>query len=243
MDLKKRKDLIYLILAGLFVANALLGEILGGKLIQAGPYIMSLGVIPWPVVFITTDLINEYFGKSGVRRLTFLTVALILYSFAVIFIAMGIPASPISPVKDDAFNAVLGQSQWIIAGSVTAFLFSQLIDVFVFWMFRDATGGKKLWLRATGSTAVSQLVDTFVILSIAFWLPGKIETKDFLNLAFTNYTYKFVIAVCLTPLIYAAHAAIDRYLGAESEELVLAAARESHAKHLSPPADPGPVAG
>lgn len=213
MDLNNRKDLVYLILAGLFVANALLGEILGGKLIQAGPYIMSLGVIPWPVVFITTDLINEYYGKDGVRKLTLLTVALILYAFLIIYLAMGIPASPVSPVKDDAFNAVLGQSQWIIVGSVAAFLTSQLIDVTIFWLFRNATNGKMLWLRATGSTAVSQLLDTFVILSIAFWLPGKIETKDFLNLAVSNYTYKFAIAIGLTPLIYAAHAAIDKFLG------------------------------
>lgn len=214
MDLNNRKDLVYLILAGLFVANAILGEILGGKLIEVGGYIMSLGVIPWPVVFITTDLINEYYGKSGVRRLTFLTVGLILYAFVVIFISMGIPASSISPVKDAAFNSVLGQSQWIIAGSVTAFAVSQMVDVAVFWLFREATGGKMLWLRATGSTAVSQLIDTFIVLGIGFWLPGKISTGNFLNLAFTNYTYKFGIAIALTPLIYAAHNAIERYLHA-----------------------------
>ncbi len=212
MDLNNRKDLVYLILAGLFVANAILGEILGGKLIEVGGYIMSLGVIPWPVVFITTDLINEYYGKAGVRRLTILTVGLILYAFVIIFISMGIPASSISPVKDEAFNAVLGQSQWIIAGSVTAFAISQFVDVAVFWLFRNATGGKMLWLRATGSTAVSQLIDTFIVLGIGFWLPGKIGSKDFLNLAFTNYTYKFGIAVALTPLIYVAHNAIERYL-------------------------------
>ncbi len=214
MDLNNRKDLVYLILAGLFVANAILGEILGGKLIEVGGYIMSLGVIPWPVVFITTDLINEYYGKSGVRRLTILTVGLILYAFVIIFISMGIPASSISPVKDAAFNSVLGQSQWIIAGSVTAFAVSQMVDVAVFWLFRDATGGKMLWLRATGSTAVSQLIDTFIVLGIGFWLPGKISTGNFLNLAFTNYTYKFGIAIALTPLIYAAHNAIERYLHA-----------------------------
>lgn len=213
MDLNNRKDLVYLILAGLFVANALLGEILGGKLIEAGGYIMSLGVIPWPVVFITTDLINEYYGKSGVRRLTMITVGLILYAFVIIFISMGIPASSVSPVKDEAFNSVLGQSQWIIVGSIVAFAVSQLVDVAVFWLFRDATGGKKLWLRATGSTAVSQLIDTFIVLGIGFWIPGKITTANFLNLAFTNYTYKFGIAIALTPLIYAAHGAIDKYLG------------------------------
>lgn len=213
MDLKNRKDLVYLILAGLFVANAILGEILGGKLIQAGGYIMSLGVIPWPVVFLTTDLINEYYGPPGVRRLTLITVGLILYAFVIIFVAMGIPAASISPVKDEAFNAVLGQSQWIIAGSVTAFATSQLVDVAIFWLFRNATKGRFLWLRATGSTAVSQLIDTFVVLGIGFWLPGKIQTSDFLNLAFTNYTYKFGIAIALTPLIYASHHAIERYLG------------------------------
>ncbi len=213
MDLSKRKDLVYLILAGLFVSNALLGEILGGKLIQVGGYIMSLGVIPWPIVFLTTDLINEYYGRDGVKRLTLITVGLILYAFVIIFISMAIPAAGVSPVKDDAFNAVLGQSLWIIAGSVTAFFFSQLVDVAVFWLFRDATGGKMLWLRATGSTAVSQLIDTFIVLGIGFWLPGKIQTKDFLNLAFTSYTYKFGIAVALTPLIYVAHNAIERYLG------------------------------
>ncbi len=215
MDINNRKDIVYLILAGLFVTNAILGEILGGKLIEAGGYIMSLGVIPWPVVFLTTDLINEYYGRGGVKRLTLITVALILYAFAIIFISMGVPAAKISPVTDEAFNLVLGQSLWIIAGSITAFAVSQLVDVAVFWIFRDATKGRMLWLRATGSTAVSQLIDTFVVLGIGFWLPGKIVTSDFFNLAFTNYTYKFLIAIALTPLIYLAHGLIDRYLGPE----------------------------
>jgi uncharacterized integral membrane protein (TIGR00697 family) len=143
---------------------------------------------------------------------------------------MGIPAASVSPVKDPAFQEVFGQSLWIIVGSVTAFLVSQLTDVFVFWLFRDATRGKMLWLRATGSTAVSQLIDTFIVLGIAFWLPGKIQTSDFLNLAFTNYTYKFAIAICLTPLIYAAHAAIDRFLGQEAVDLMNAAVRDSHSR-------------
>lgn len=215
MDLKNRKDLVFLLLAGMFVANAILGEVLGGKLIQVGGYIMSLGVIPWPIVFISTDLINEYYGRDGVKRLTFITVGIILYAFAVIYASMAIPAASISPVKDDAFNAVLGQSLWIIVGSICAFVVSQLTDVAIFWLFRERTGGKMLWLRATGSTAVSQLIDTFVILSIAFWLPGKIKTADFLNLAFTNYTYKFGIALATTPLIYLAHHLIEKFLGEE----------------------------
>lgn len=229
MNFHSKKDLVFLILAGLFVSNALLGEVLGGKLIQTGPFVMSLGVIPWPVVFITTDLINEYYGKRGVRRLTFLTVALIIYAFIVIFASMAIPAAQISPVQDREFNIVFGQSLWIIVGSVVAFLVSQLVDVFVFWLFRHRTQGRHLWLRATGSTAVSQMIDTFVVLGIAFYLPGKLSLRDYFGLAFTNYSYKFLIAVALTPIIYAAHAAIDRYLGREEAEklIALAAGREA----------------
>ncbi|MEQ1879311.1 MAG: queuosine precursor transporter, partial [Bdellovibrionia bacterium] len=87
------------------------------------------------------------------------------------------------------------------------------IDVVVFWFFRNKTGGRLLWLRATGSTAISQLVDTFVIIGIAFWLPGKVSTADFLTVASTNYSYKLLIAVALTPGIYLAHNLIDRFLG------------------------------
>ena len=229
MHFNSRRDLVYLVLCGLFVCNAILGEVLGGKLFQVGPYVMSMGVIPWPIVFISTDLINEYFGKPGVRRLTFMTVGLILYAFVIIFIAMGIPAAKISPVPDREFEVVFGQSLWIIVGSVIAFIVSQMTDVLVFWMFRDRTGGKHLWLRSTGSTAVSQLIDTWIVLGIAFWLPGKLSTKDFLGLALTNYSYKFAIALATTPLIYIAHNAIDRFLGREhAHELIEQAVEVTH---------------
>jgi hypothetical protein len=235
VDLRSRKDLVYLVLAGLFVCNAILGEVLGGKLISVGPYIMSIGVIPWPVVFLTTDLMNEYFGRPGVRRLTWMTVGLILYAFVVIFAAMSVPAAGVSPVNDAAFSMVFGQSLWIIVGSVVAFTISQLLDVFVFWFFRDRTKGRHLWLRATGSTAFSQLVDTFVILGIAFYLPGKIGGGDYIKLSMTNYTYKLGIAIALTPVIYAAHAAIDRYLGRkQAHDLIEEAVEVSHARSLSP---------
>lgn len=229
MNLANRKDLVYLTLAGLFVSNALLGEILGGKLFQVGPYVMSMGVIPWPIVFLTTDLINEYFGRDGVKRLTFLTVGLILYAFVVIFAAMQVPAARISPVQDEPFRIVFGQSLWIIVGSIIAFSISQMVDVIIFWIFRRKTHGRHLWLRATGSTAVSQLIDTFVILGIAFWLPGKISGRDFWGLSLTNYSYKFVIAIGLTPFIYGIHTLVDRFLGkSEAHELIESAAVRSH---------------
>jgi queuosine precursor transporter len=229
-----RRDIVFLGLAGFFVANALLAELTATKLITVGPFLLTVGVIQWPAVFLMTDMVNEYYGRAAVRRLTLMTVALILYAFAVVYIAVGIPAAPQSSVSDEVFRAVFGQSLWIMAGSVLAFATSQLVDVGVFWLLRERTGSRMLWLRATGSTVISQLIDSFVVLGIAFWLPGALgmgpawTVPDFLRLAGANYGYKLLVAIALTPVLYAIHAFIDRYLGrTEAEALVTHAAVES----------------
>ena len=220
MEFQKR-DILFTILAGIFITNAVVGELIGGKLIQLGPFTMSIGIIPWPVVFLTTDLINEYYGRKGVRRLTLLTALLIAYAFFLLLSGMKIPASGISPVKDAHFIAVFGQSLWIIVGSITAFLFSQMIDVVVFWMIRKRTSHRYIWLRATGSTVVSQLIDSFIITGIAFWLPGKLSFSDYMITAGTGYTAKLAIAVLITPLIYLGHWLIHKYLGEEESEKII----------------------
>ena len=219
-----KRDIVYIILAGIFITNAVIAELIGGKLIQIGPFIMSIGIIPWPVVFLTTDLINEHYGKKGVRRLSLITAALVAYAFVILFFAINIKAANISTVNDAQFTAVFGQSMWIIVASIIAFLLSQIIDVFIFWALRDKTGGKMIWLRSTGSTIVSQLIDTFVVLGIAFWLPGKMTTENYINAALTGYTFKLIIAVALTPLIYAGHSLINRYLGANEAHKIIAVA-------------------
>ena len=213
---KSKKDTVFVILAGIFITNAVVAELIGGKLIQIGPFVTSIGILPWPVVFLTTDLINEYFGEKGVRRLSFITASLIAYAFLVLLLAIAIPAAKgISPVNDEQFQAVFGQSMWIIVGSIIAFLVSQLIDVTVFWYFRNKTGDKKIWLRTTGSTVISQLFDSFIVLGVAFWLPGKINFETFIGSALTGYTFKLGIAILLTPLIYWGHRIIKNYLDSD----------------------------
>lgn len=207
-----KRDLIFVILAGVFITNAVVAELIGGKLIQIYGYTFSLGILPWPIVFITTDLINEYFGHKGVRKLTMITAVLICYAFLLLFLGMNIPAVDFSPVKDAEFNAVFGQSMWIIVGSVIAFIVSQLLDVFFFGEFKKRTGDKHIWLRATGSTMLSQLIDTFIVLSIAFYLPGKIDAKQFWEMGSVGYATKLVVAVLLTPFIYLGHWIIGRVL-------------------------------
>ncbi len=213
MNFSNRKDLVFLILAGFFVTNTIVAELIGGKLVQFfGLFTQSLGIILWPVVFILTDLINEHYGKQGVRKLTYITVGLIIYTFILLSFGMNLPAVNFSPVDDDTFNKVFGQSQWIIVGSVIAFLLAQLIDVYVFWMFRKRTGGKMIWLRATGSTAVSQLIDTFVVQFIAFVVPGKWAFNEFVQNASYGYLFKLLVALALIPFIYLGHFLINNFL-------------------------------
>ena len=211
--LQSKKETVYIILAGIFITNAVVAELIGGKLIHIGPYLMSVGILPWPIVFVTTDLINEYFGEKGVKKLSLITACLIAYTFIIIYAAMQIPAvAGDGLVSDDQFNGVFGQSLWIIVGSITAFMVSQLIDVTIFHFLRNKTGNKMIWLRSTGSTVISQLFDSFIVLGIAFWMTGKMTTEVFIASAFTGYFVKLIIAIALTPLIYLGHSIIEKYL-------------------------------
>jgi len=210
---QNKKDIVYVILAGIFITNAVVAELIGGKLINVFGVPMSVGILPWPIVFVTTDLINDYFGEKGVRKLSLITASLIAYTFVILFIAMRIPAMQGDKlVSNEQFNGVFGQSMWIIVGSITAFLVSQLIDVSIFHFVKNKTGGKMIWLRSTGSTIISQLFDSFIVLGIAFWMTGKMTTEVFIASAITGYLVKISIAVILTPLIYLGHSIIENYI-------------------------------
>ena len=210
---QSKKDTVYVILAGIFITNAVVAELIGGKLIHVGSAVMSIGILPWPIVFVTTDLINEYFGEKGVRKLSLITASLIAYTFIILFLAMKIPAvKGANLVTDAQFRGVFGQSMWIIVGSITAFLVSQLIDVSIFHFVKNRTGNKMIWLRSTGSTIISQLFDSFIVLGIAFWMTGMMTTEVYILSAFTGYFVKLIIAILLTPLIYLGHALIEKYI-------------------------------
>jgi len=169
LTLEQKRNRLFIILSGIFITNALLAEIIGVKIFSAEATVglppshlkilgfemdfnLTAGALIWPVVFIATDLINEYFGKPGVKRISYLTALLILYSFVVIFMAIRLPPADwwaqITDINgnvfnmDLAFNKVLGQGLRIILGSLAAFLLGQLVDVFVFQKLRLLTGNK-----------------------------------------------------------------------------------------------------
>lgn len=246
-----RSAQLFVVLGGFFVCNALIAEFFGVKIFaledtlglapfgwslfgQSGSLNFTAGVLLWPVVFIMTDLINEYFGQRGVRFLSYLTVGLILYAFAFAYLAIalipanwwiGIAFAQGVPDMQAAFSAIFGQGMWIIAGSSIAFLLGQIIDVTIFRHIRKMTGERYIWARATGSTLVSQLVDSFVVLYIAFVLgPQQWSMELFLAVGTVNYGYKFIVAIALTPAIYLGHYLIDRYLGKDLSKALIAQA-------------------
>lgn len=249
--LKDKKTSLFIILSGIFITNALIAELIGGKIFSAEKTLgfnpldiplfgdfsiqfnLTAGVVLWPVVFITTDIINEYFGKKGVRRITYITVGLIAYAFVIIYLAMKlVPADfwlSVNALNEQgepfdinyAFEKVLSQGLNIIFASLVAFVIGQLVDVSVFHRLRRITGPKKIWLRATGSTLISQLIDSFVVLIVAFYFLGGWSLTQVMAVGVTNYIYKFLIAILLTPILYIAHYLIDGYLGKELAEAMM----------------------
>lgn len=238
-----KRQRLFVVLSAIFLTNALIAEVIGVKIFSAEEALgfppaqlplfgyrmdfnLTAGVLLWPFVFITSDLINEYFGRKGVKIISYLTAICIAYAFLMIFISIHLPPSKWwteafshdeagNPFNIDfAFGKILGQGLRIIIGSLVAFLIGQLVDVFVFVELRKRTGEKWLWLRATGSTLVSQILDSFVVLFVAFY--GTYSTTQLLAIGVTNYIYKFFIALLLTPLLYAGHYLIDKYLEEKS---------------------------
>jgi uncharacterized integral membrane protein (TIGR00697 family) len=227
-----RREWLFVFLAGFFITNAVTAELISNKLIdvpltfsffgsELGPFVTVVGVLPWPLVFICTDLINEFYGKKAIRRLSWITAILISYCFVMVTVALAIPANTvISPntATDFEFTKVFGQSQWVIVGSVCAFMFSQLLDATLFAWIKQKTGNRHIWLRSTGSTVVSQLIDSYIVIYIGFILPGTLPVSAFWEIAPTNYFLKLIIAILLTPLIYLGHYTVRRYLGEAHSE-------------------------
>jgi uncharacterized integral membrane protein (TIGR00697 family) len=248
-----RATRLFLALAGFFITDALLAEFVGVKIFSlegtlgiadihwsllgaSGTLSFTAGVVYWPLVFVLTDLINEYFGLRGVRLVSWLAVAFISWAFLAAYIAIRLAPAPFwvesnaalgVPDIQRAYALIFGQGMWTIAGSVVAFLVGQLIDVTVFHRIRALTGERWMWLRATGSTAVSQLFDSFIVLYIAFVLgPQHWPTSQFVAVGTVNYLYKMLAAVVMIPVLYLVHAGVRRYLGhAETERLREEAAR------------------
>jgi uncharacterized integral membrane protein (TIGR00697 family) len=226
--LKTRKEIIFVVLAGVFITSAIVAELISCKLADIGIYPIIAGIVPWPFVFLLTDVMNEYYGKKALQRLSWITCCMIAFCFLIVFIAVKLPTHIGSGVTHSEFAKIFGGSLPVMIGSITAFMVGQIVDVKAFWFMRKITGDRFMWLRSTGSTVISQLVDSYVVLFIGFYLPGTFTLKQILFFGITGYFTKIVIAVCLTPLIYGVHYIIKAILGKKvAEEMAAEAVKKS----------------
>jgi uncharacterized integral membrane protein (TIGR00697 family) len=256
MTHQTKESKLFIVLGCFLVANAILAEFIGVKIfsveeslgfskfhinlfgVEGLSFNMSAGVLTWPIVFIMTDIINEYFGMKGVKFLSYLAAILIALSFFVVGFCIKLVPSDFwinqqvngqNLNMNNAFSGIFGQGMWIIVGSITAFLIGQIVDVRIFHQIKKSTGESKLWLRATGSTLVSQLIDSFVVIFIAFYLNPNYHWSWLMVAAIglVNYTYKFIVALLMTPILYLVHAIVDGFLGKElAHQLLASAAKE-----------------
>ena len=256
MTYKSKESRLLLVLGTFLVANAILAEFIGVKIFTVEgslgmekfdidmfgvpdlSFNMSAGVVTWPLIFIMTDIINEYFGVKQVRFLSILAAILISYAFLVVGFAMDLVPSDfwvnqkvdgVDVNMNAAFNGIFGQGMWIIAGSIIAFLIGQMADVILFHRIKKLTGERFLWLRATGSTLVSQMIDSFVVIFIAFYLNPQYNWswQMVAAIGLVNYTYKFIVAILMTPLLYGVHKLIDKFLGKDLSEKLIAEASKA----------------
>jgi len=256
MTYKTKESRLFIVLASFLIANAILAEFIGVKIFTVEgslgierfdvnmfgvpdlSFNMSAGVITWPLIFIMTDIINEYFGVKQVRFLSILAAILISYAFMVVGFAMNLVPSDFwinqtinsAPINmNNAFSAIFGQGMWIIVGSIVAFLIGQMVDVIIFHRIKKMTGERFLWLRATGSTLASQFIDSFVVIFIAFYMNPQYNWswQMVAAIGIVNYSYKFIVAILMTPLLYVVHNIIDRFLGKELSSKLILEARKS----------------
>lgn len=256
MNFTTKESRLFIILSSIFVMNALISEFIGVKIfsveetlgiskfdinlfgVEGLSFNMSAGILTWPIIFVLTDIINEYYGVKQVRFLSILTAILIGFAFFAVAGSIWLPSSDFWSIRDlgdrtlnmdDAYSAIFGQGMWIIVGSITAFLVGQMADVLIFHRIKKLTGGRMLWLRATGSTVVSQLIDSYVVIFIAFYInPNYDWTWQMVAaLGFVGYIYKFTVALLLTPILYFVHAILDKYLGKELAEKMIVEATKS----------------
>ncbi|MDI9356576.1 MAG: queuosine precursor transporter [Chitinophagaceae bacterium] len=248
-----RKNNLFIMLAAVFVTNALVAEIIGVKIFSlenslgVAPaqihlfngfvldFNLTAGAIIWPFVFIVTDIINEYFGKEKLKQISYITASLIGYSFLIIYISTVLAPSPFwidinkTSIGTDDFNinsaflVIFRQGIGIMLGSIVAFLVGQVVDTIVFHKIKQRTQHKRVWLRSTGSTLVSQFIDSFIVIFIAFYLfapeAQRWSISQVLSIGIINYIYKGFVAVLLIPFIYFCHYCIDEYLGKEEKDL------------------------
>ena len=206
---------LFVYLAAIFVSCLLLGDIIGGKTIVTPLGPISVGILPFPMTFLLTDVVNDFYGRRGARFLTLLGMWMAILAWVVLQVSTRLTVDPSTYFTQPEFAKVFGGSAQLFVASIIAYLLGQFLDIQVFQFWKALTQSRHLWLRATGSTALSQIVDT-VVINVIFWT-GKQELPWIFAKIGREYLIKLVVAVLLTPAVYAVHGMIVRGLKIEPE--------------------------
>jgi queuosine precursor transporter len=212
---------VFVWLAAIFITCLLVADLTGAMLFSfripflAQPVLLSAGIIPFPVTFILTDLLNEFYGSAGARFVTWLGFGMCLLVYGLLSVGTLLPVDPRTFIPKPVFMTLSSQYTGMFIASISAYLVGQLLDIAVFNGFKTLTKNRFIWLRATGSTVVSQLFDSCIVTGIAFW--GQLSLADMGQLAMGNYVWKFIIAVGITPLLYLGHALLKNILKSSAQ--------------------------
>jgi queuosine precursor transporter len=221
---------LFVVLSAIFVSCLLLGDVIGGKTIATPMGPISVGIIPFPVTFLLTDVVNDFYGRRGARFITFLGFGMALLAYVILQLGTWLPVHNSTYFTQEEFSKIFGGSAQLFVASMIAYLIGQFLDIQVFQFWKALTQSKHLWLRATGSTLLSQIVDT-VVINVIFWgwtaasdpnsFLGKMDSSSRWGWVFAKilreYLIKVVVAVLLTPVIYAIHELVVRVLKIEPE--------------------------
>ena len=198
------KDQLYIFLCAIFISSLVTCNLIANKFVTVDlgfkVFIVSAGILPYPLTFLVTDLISELYGQKKANIVVF--SGFVASMFVLLFLWLGgqFNAIPDSIVNDDTYNKVFQNAWRIIAASMIAYLFAQFIDVRIFHFWKRLTNGKHLWLRNNGSTIASQLVDTTLVVMILF--VGVWEPSNIISAIIDGWLFKMLMAAIDTPIIY-----------------------------------------
>jgi uncharacterized integral membrane protein (TIGR00697 family) len=225
-----RRQQVYVWLAMIFLTSLLCANLTGSVLFSIPlplntPFgtkaLLSSGIVPFPVTFILTDLINEFYGQAGARYVTFLGLGLSMLMYTYLSIIGLVPVDPVSAISKGQYLQFANGYTNMVLASLTAYLIGQLLDIQLFQLFHQWTGNRFIWLRATGSTVIAQLFDSAVVTTLAFW--GSQSLATIAHIACSNYVWKFLIVLAITPLIYLGRAVLSRLLSPGYEDAAVSA--------------------
>lgn len=216
---------LYLILAALFIALLVAGNLIFQKFFTwnfFGLYTfeISVGILPYPITFLITDIISEIFGKKKANRVVLSGLFATVFLLGIVYLADAVPATSWSPIQNETFHEVFGFTVIAVGASMVAYLLAQLVDIRIYHFWKKLTNGRHLWLRNNASTMFSQFVDTLTVLLLLCSF-GIIEWTGFSDLLLSGFLFKILVAAIDTPFLYTAVFGIRKYFNLDIKDELL----------------------